>query len=146
MSHLHWHGGGEAPNDVAVAYPAGCSFARCKAHRWGGGAGQRRRASPANSDLAAAIARLSDQGYTNRQIATICALKDYPTGRRAAHRARAVAPQVSGAPVFYVASQGGETGRLITDRRAGRPGMALVASDTGEAEGEAATLRILRVD
>lgn len=35
------------------------------------------RANLSNSDLAAAIARLADDGHTNKQIGAICSLKDY---------------------------------------------------------------------
>lgn len=50
------------------------------------------------------------------------------------------------APVFHVTAGDGAVGRLIVDRRAGRPGMALVAYSTGVAEVNAAALRIVRVE
>lgn len=213
------------------------------------------RAHLANSDLAAAIVRLAADGCTGKQIATICALKDYevsafrqavnfppalraridqgdmralydlyrqwrktpdavlaalpkadvfltvtearriiggitgtPTGsivldqptlaaeapgpiREAAtaptaipagdlprsevlHRAKPNMPEGDerGAadsrqpPVFHVTAGDEAVGRLIVERRAGRPGMALVAYATGVAEVNAADLRIVRVE
>ncbi|HYH36778.1 MAG TPA: ParB/RepB/Spo0J family partition protein [Azospirillum sp.] len=49
-------------------------------------------------------------------------------------------------PVFLVAGADGAVGRLVVDRRAGRPGMALVAYATGVVEVNAADLRIVRVE
>ncbi len=50
------------------------------------------------------------------------------------------------APVFHVTAGDGMVGRLIVDRRAARPGMALVAFVTGVAEVSVADLRIVRIE
>ncbi|HYD70755.1 ParB/RepB/Spo0J family partition protein [Azospirillum sp.] len=212
------------------------------------------RAALSNGDLAAAIARLAGAGHSNRQIATICALKDYqvaafkqaghfppelrarldrgdmralydlyrqwrktpgaviaalaeaeafltvtearriiggitgaptgslvlerpvaarPTGDAVAaapgpaadgglHGARPAAPETGrrgaagtpdpaadaprGAPVFRVATGDGRTGRLVVDRKAARPGAALVTFSSGTEAVDAAELRIVGVD
>jgi len=225
--------------------------------RWAGGdafAAQvienQQRAALSNGDLAAAIARLAGAGHSNRQIATICALKDYqvaafkqaghfppelraridqgdmralydlyrqwlktpdaviaalpeagafitvtearrivggitgaPTGSivldrlaqprdgggrepvtagaRGLHRARPASPEAGRggaapqpapvaaapreAPVFLVATGDGRTGRLVVDRKAARPGAALVAFASGTETVDVTELRIVGV-
>lgn len=49
-------------------------------------------------------------------------------------------------PVFQVTAGDGAVGRLIVDRRAGGPGLVLVAYASGIAEVNAAELRIVRVE
>jgi ParB family chromosome partitioning protein len=56
------------------------------------------------------------------------------------------APVASGLPVFVVAAGEGQTGRLVVDHRAERPGLALVAYATGVEEVEASKLRIVRIE
>lgn len=50
------------------------------------------------------------------------------------------------APVFQVTAGDGAVGRLIVDRRAGEPGLVLVAYTSGIAEVNATDLRIVRVE
>ncbi len=56
------------------------------------------------------------------------------------------AAEPGGPPVFQVAAGDGTVGRLIVDRRAGGPGLVLVAYASGIAEVKAAELRIVRVE
>ena len=58
----------------------------------------------------------------------------------------AAAAAVVPPPVFQVAAGDGAVGRLIVDRRAGGPGLVLVAYASGIAEVKAAELRIVRVE
>lgn len=49
-------------------------------------------------------------------------------------------------PVFVVAANDGQIGRLVVDQRAARPGLALVAYATGVEEVHVSNLRILRIE
>jgi ParB family transcriptional regulator, chromosome partitioning protein len=59
---------------------------------------------------------------------------------------QASAPKASGVPVFIVAAGDGQTGRLVVDQRAERPGSALVAYATGVEEVDTSELRIVRIE
>ena len=65
---------------------------------------------------------------------------------RAANRPVPAVSGPAGWPAFHVALDDGRTGRLVVDRRAARPGAALVALASGTEEVDAAGLRIIRVD
>jgi ParB family chromosome partitioning protein len=53
---------------------------------------------------------------------------------------------LAGAPVFFVVSGDGRSGRLVVDRRARRAGWALVDFATGDEEVDATQLRIVRIE
>ena len=92
--------------------------------------------------------RLSQVVSPVADVASVSTHSVHPrAGRNASGSApAAVVAKAADGPIFIVAAADGRTGRLVIDRRGGRPGSALVACATGIEDIDASELRVVRIE